>query len=192
MKRKIILSLACAIAIMISGCTTKESAVPSPKEIKNEFTDAPKWVINAADVQGLSASGSAVVGKAGMQFAITEAEANARVQMARQIEVKVSALLKTFTQQTGVSEAQSVDKVISDVSKQLTKQDVVGAKRKDIWISPSGELWVLLIATPETIGAIKTTVASSLSRSDAQYQQDQAAKAQVELNTELDKLASPR
>lgn len=190
MKTKIILSLTCAIALMMAGCSTKEPTL-TPQQVKNEFTDAPKWVLNASEEQGLSASGSALVGKAGMQFAITEAEANARVQMARQIEVKVSALLKTFTQQTGVSDGQTVDKVISDVSKQLTQQDVVGSKRKDMWISPSGELWVLIVITPETINAVKTTVASSFGKADARYQQEQAEKAQAELNNELDKLAAP-
>lgn len=190
MKTKIILSLTCAIALMMAGCSTKEPTL-TPQQIKNEFTAAPKWVLNATEEQGLSASGSALVGKAGMQFAITEAEANARVQMARQIEVKVSALLKTFTQQTGVKDGQTVDKVISDVSKQLTQQDVVGSKRKDMWISPSGELWVLMIATPETINAIKTTVASSFGKADARYQQELAVKAQADLNSELDKLAAP-
>lgn len=190
MKTKIILSLTCAIALMMSGCSTNEPTLTA-QQIKNEFTDAPKWVLNTTEEQGLSASGSALVGKGGMQFAITEAEANARVQMARQIEVKVSALLKTFTQQTGVSDGQTVDKVISDVSKQLTQQDVVGSKRKDMWISPSGELWVLMIATHETINAVKTTVASSFGKADARYQQEQAVKAQAELNSELDKLAAP-
>lgn len=190
MKTKIILSLTCAIALMMAGCSTKEPTL-TPQQVKNEFTDAPKWVLNATEEQGLSASGSALVGKAGMQFAITEAEANARVQMARQIEVKVSALLKTFTQQTGVSDGQTVDKVISDVSKQLTQQDVVGSKRKDMWISPSGELWVLITVTPETISAVKMTVASSFGKADARYQQEQAVKAQTELNSELDKLAAP-
>lgn len=188
MKTKIILSLAWTLVLMMSGCSTKEPTLTS-QQIKNEFADAPKWVLNATLEQGLSASGSALVGKAGTQFAITEAEANARVQMARQIEVKVSALLKTFTQQTGVKDGQTVDKVISDVSKQLTQQDVVGTKRKDMWISPSGELWVLMIATPETINDLKITVASSFGNASAHYQQEQAAKAQAELNSELDKLA---
>jgi hypothetical protein len=188
MKTKILLSLAGAIVLMLSGCSTKEPTVLTQQQIKTEFTDAPKWVLNATEEQGISASGSALVGKAGMQFAITEAEANARVQMARQIEVKVSALLKTFTQQTGIKDGQTVDKVISDVSKQLTQQNVVGTKRKDMWISPSGELWVLMIATTETINEVKTTVASSFGSGNARYQQEQAAKAQVELNSELDKL----
>jgi len=187
MKTKIILSLTCTIALMISGCSTKEPTL-TPQQIKNEFTDAPKWVLNATLEQGLSASGSALVGKAGMQFAITEAEANARVQMARQIEVKVSALLKTFTQQTGVKDGQTVDKVISDVSKQLTQQNVVGTKRKDMWISPSGEVWVLMSMSDQSVLDVKNAVKSSFKNDDALHQQMEAKHAQDNLNRELERL----
>jgi hypothetical protein len=45
-----------------------------------------------------------------------------------------------------------------------------------------------MIATTETINEVKTTVASSFGSGNARYQQEQAAKAQVELNSELDKL----
>ncbi len=209
LKASLIFSVIVAVALGMVGCSSKvDSVSQAPKEIKNELADAPKWVLatqapkevqnelsNAPkwvltqdNEKGISSAGSAKIGKAGTQFAITEAEANARDQMARQMQVKVANMVKNFTQQTGVGDGQTIDKVVSSVSKQVTKQELIGTQRKDMWISPSGELWVLMSMSEQNVLAVKNAVKSSFKNDEALHQQVLAKQAQDELDKELEKL----
>lgn len=189
--RNIILTSILASVVMagFTACSSKNATTAeAPKAIQNEFSNAPKWVLSQENEKGINASGSAKIGKAGMQFAITEAEANARDQMARQMQLKVANMVKNFTQQTGVGDGQTVDKVVSSVSRQVTQQELIGTQRKDMWISPSGELWVLMSMSETNVLAIKNAVKSSFKNDDALHQQLQAKQAQDELDKELEKL----
>jgi hypothetical protein len=186
--KKVLFTLSAATMIMMSGCSSKAPIQVAPAEIKNELSDAPKWVFSPSDEKGINSAGSAKVGKGGTQFAITEAEANARDSMARQMQVKVSNMVKNFTQQTGVGDGQTVDKVVASVSKQITQQELMGTQRKEIWISPSGELWVLMSMSEQSVLAVKNAIKSSFKNDDALWQQFQAKKAQDELDSELMKI----
>lgn len=190
LKASLIYSVIVAVAVGIVGCSSKvDSISQAPKEIINELADAPKWVLATQENEkGINAAGSAKIGKAGTQFAITEAEANARDQMARQMQVKVANMVKNFTQQTGVGDGQTVDKVVSSVSKQVTQQELIGTQRKDMWISPSGELWVLMSMSEQSVSAVKNAVKSSFKNDEALHQQVLAKQAQDELDKELEKL----
>ena len=187
-KASVAFSVIMAVILGISGCSSKTPIAQSPKDIQNELSNAPKWVLAQDTEKGISSSGSAKIGNAGIQFAITEAEANARDMMARQIQVKVATMVKNFTQQTGVGDAQTVDKVVSSVSKQVTQQELVGVQRKDMWISPSGELWVLMSMSDQSVSAVKNAVKSSFNNDNALHQQLQAKQAQDELDKEIEKI----
>lgn len=186
--KKVIFTASAVAVLLITGCSSKAPIQVAPAEIKNELADAPKWVFNSSNEKGISAAGSAHVGKAGIQFAITEAEANARDAMARQMQIKVANMVKNFTQQTGVGDGQTVDKVVASVSKQITQQELTGTQRKDMWISPSGELWVLMSMSEQSVLAVKNAIKSSFKNDDALWQQFQAKKAQDELDSELMKI----
>lgn len=188
--KKAISTVSAVAVLLITGCSSKsEVAVQvAPAEIKNELSGAPKWVFSPSDEKGINSAGSAKVGKAGTQFAITEAEANARDAMAKQMQVKVANMVKNFTQQTGVGDGQTVDKVVASVSKQITQQELMGTQRKDMWISPSGELWVLMNMSEESVLAVKNAVKSSFKNDEALHQQVLGKQAQEDLDKELAKI----
>ena len=109
--------------------------------------------------------------------------------MARQIETKVSNMLKNFTQQTGVGNSAVVDKVTADVSKQLARQDLSGSRVINKWISKTGTMWVLLEVNKEDLQSkVSSSVKSSFKNDEALWQQFQAKKAQDELDASLEKL----
>lgn len=187
--KKNLFAASIATILLTTGCSNKNEAVQvAPSQIKDELASAPKWVFNTSDEKGISSAGSAKIGKAGMQFAITEAEAVARDGMAKQMQIKVANMVKNFTQQTGIGDSQTVDKVVSNVSKQVTQQELVGTQRKDMWISPSGELWVLMSMSEQSVLSIKNAVKSSFKNDEALYQKLLGKQAQDELDKELEKL----
>lgn len=196
MNKRIVLSTTLIGLLMMSGCANKGDAIvakDAPAQYSMEFDAAPDWVQNPVATNGMLCSlGSAKVGPAGMGFAVNEATANGRDDLARQIKVNVSNMMKNFTQQTGVDDAAVVDKVVADVSKQLTQQELVGSKQTQKWVSKTGTVWVLVTMqdTSKLSTTIKDTIKSSFKNDEALWQQFQAKKAQDELDASLAKFDS--
>jgi hypothetical protein len=193
MKKIFVSSIVAALVVAgMSGCASKKEdivAKDAPSKYALEFEGAPEWVTSPSAEGGLSSVGSAKIGPAGVQFAETEATGIARDGMARQITTNVSNMLKNFTQQTGVGNTAVVDKVVSDVSKQLAQQDLSGSRLAKKWISKTGTMWVLVVMSDnKTAEKVKETVKTSYKNDEALWQQFQAKKAQDELDASLSKL----
>jgi hypothetical protein len=185
MKKALYLVLVVLVGIfMFSGCAKK-----GPEPLKNPCLEgAPAWVIDPTMEGGLTGLGAAKIGAAGLQFARTEAIANARDEMARTLSVKVKNMFKNFTQVTGVGDAETVDKVSANVSKQVANQTLEGSKAKNVWISPCNEYYVLVVLDPQVVQkSVADSVKSSLKNEQALWQQFLAKKAQDELDAEIQK-----
>ncbi len=184
----VIMLVGCAVAL--AGCGGSKTTKIDNKQIATEFANAPSWVLDGGGSMegGIAAVGSAAVGKAGMNFARTEALANGRDELARQLSLKVKNMVKNFTQTTGLGDSETVDKVSSQVSKQVANQTINGSRQKDSWISPSANLYIL-VAVDSSIAkdAIKNAVQTSLRNEQALWQQFQAKKAYDDLDKEIEK-----
>lgn len=188
MKKTLLLVLVVAV-FAIAGCTSKGSNI-SPATMSKCLEGAPAWVVSMGAEGGLSAIGSAQLGNAGLSFARTEAIANGRDELARILELKVSNMIKNFNQTTGIGTEQTVDKVTSTVSRQLTTQTLTGSKLKSQWISAEcGEIYVLVVAdAPGIKEDIKNQITSSFRNEQALWQQIQAKNALEEMDKEIDKV----
>lgn len=184
------------LPVLFSGCETNEPAAPvaepsQPAFIDGKFANAPGWVANPMVEGGLSAVGSAMPTKAGMSFQRTRALGNARDELARQLSVEVANLFKNFTQATGIGDAETVDTVASNVSRQVAQATLAGSRQADLWQAPDGELYVLVVMEPESvIAATKEAVkaaATSMGNDEALYQQFLGERAQAELDSALEK-----
>ena len=181
------------IALLATGCNSKQELkpieqppTPTANQVKNKLDGAPKWVIDHTNQDLLMASGSAAPTKAGYQFQLTEARAQARSELARQISVKVGDMTKNFLQVTGIAKGETVDKVSSQVSKQVANETIAGSRQKDIWVADDGELFVLIVIdAAELSKSIKNSLNSSFKNDSAAYQQLQSQKAQEELAKEI-------
>lgn len=120
----------------------------------------------------------------------TEAMASARDALARQIEVKVSNLFKSFKATTGAGADATFDKATSDVSKQLASQTLQGSRQIGMsWRHPkTGELFILVGVSNEPVKKeMEKAVKTSFKNDQALYQKFLAAKADGELDKELEK-----
>lgn len=184
MKKLLFLSLI-VLSFAIVGCGSK-TADTNVANANACLAGAPDWVLAGGAEGGLSAVGAAAIGKAGVNFARTEALANGRDEIARVLGVKVNNMFKQFTQTTGVGDDQTVDKVSANVSKQVASQMISGSKQAGSWVSPCNELYIL-VAVDATLAqqAIKEQSLSSLRNEQALWQQFQAKKAQEELDNAI-------
>ncbi len=121
-----------------------------------------------------------------------EATANARYEIARTINVKVKNMIKNFTETTGVGDDQTVDKVFTNVSKQVAKVDLSGSVVKKTFYDREGnELYVLVALNPEVVANVAETMKkaamTSFKNDRALWQKFQAKKAHEELENEIEK-----
>lgn len=182
--RKLVLLLA-ALSLLLAGCVGSK-----PKEqLANPcFNGAPSWVVNPQVEGAIAATGSSKISAGGMQFTRDAAMANARSEISRVIEVKVNTMMKDFTQVTGVGDQETVEKVTSSVSKQVSSQMLQGTMQKAAWISPCNEFYVLVVLDPAKVADLtKKKVLTSMKNDAALWQQFQAQKAQNELDAAVSK-----
>lgn len=185
-KKSALLLLIASGLLFFNGCGTTKDKKASP--VKAELADAPKWVLHPEFKGRLAAVGSAKMSKAGLQFTRTNALANGRDELARQMNLKVKNLVKNFTQSTGIGDDETVDKVTSNVSKQVVNETLVGSKQQDLWISPANELYILVVADPDAAAeAVKQSIQSSYKNDNALWQQFQSKKAHEDLDREIEK-----
>jgi len=175
-------------SLSLMACSSKVAITESNVGEISCLNGAPNWVIIGGEETGLSSIGSAVIGKAGLQYARTEALAAGRDAMSRTLSVKVNNMFKSFTQVTGIGDTATIDKVSADVSKQVSSQVITGSKQIGSWVSQCGELYILVGIDPEIAQmAVREQTYSSLQNEAALWQQFQAKNAQDELDANIQK-----
>jgi hypothetical protein len=122
----------------------------SQKVTKCYFPDAPKekaplWVCGAL-IEGVPASGvgSTNPSKAGINFMIQQATANARVVLAQQIQTDINSLVENNTQVVSDGNVEKVNIVNGITNKAVTTQSLQGTKVFKQVTSPNGILYVLV------------------------------------------------
>lgn len=176
---------AVAMAVLLTACGSDEVKQAAPDCV---FPDAPGsaapgWVCDEP-VAGIEVSAVGVAEKsaAGHSFMKTMAATDARVQLAQSMKVHVQNMVKQYAETTGAADSETVDKVNTSVTKQITDETLVGTKIYKTRTSPSGALYVLLgmdpaMASTATQNALKT----SMNNDKALWQQFKAQKGQDEL-----------
>ena len=174
-----------AISMLLAACGSDD--------VKEDVADcvfpdapsaaAPGWICDEP-VEGVEVSAVGVAEKsaAGHSFMKNMAATDARVQLAQSMKVHVQNMVKQYAETTGAADSETVDKVNTSVTKQITDESLVGTKIFKTRTSPNGALYVLLgmdasIAAAATENALKT----SMNNDRALWQQFKAQKGQDEL-----------
>lgn len=176
-------------SILLSACGSDEVKQAAPDCV---FPDAPNssapgWICDQP-VEGIEVSAVGVAEKsaAGHSFMKNMAATDARVQLAQSMKVHVQNMVKQYAETTGAADTETVDKVNTSVTKQITDETLIGTKIFKTRTSPNGDLYVLLgmdaaMAAQATENALKT----SMGNDKALWQQFKAEKAQDELAADI-------
>jgi LPP20 lipoprotein len=180
-----------AVALGIAACSSAPSKSEKVAECVYPGSEkaAPLWVCDAP-VEGMTvgAVGSAAKTDAGVGFQKQMAATDARVQLAQNMKVQVQNMIKQYAETTGAASKETVDRVNTSVTKQITDQTLQGTKIFRSIVAPDGTMYVLVgldevSAQRLTESAIKT----SMNNDQAAWQQFRAQKGQDELATEIAK-----
>ncbi|MFC3681687.1 LPP20 family lipoprotein [Bacterioplanoides pacificum] len=180
-----------AAATLLVACASNQPA-PQQPVASCMFADgsgqaAPEWVCGAP-VNGvdLSAVGYADKSAAGPNFMKQMAATAARVELAQTMKVEVQNMVKQFAETTGTGDSETVDRVNTSVTKQITKETLVGSKIFRQMPTPSGGMVVLVGLDADTVNKLaEQALKTSMNNERALWQKFQAEKSFDELASEI-------
>jgi hypothetical protein len=132
------------------GCATEQKP---GNMIAEELKGAPEWVTGDcrsaySDPKTILCGVGSVGSTRNVSLARSGAMARARTEIARQLQTKVTALLKDYQATTTggdqFGQAAADDQKIADAAKQMTDQSLVGTHLDKSWISNSGTYYALV------------------------------------------------
>lgn len=179
------------VALGVAACSsTPEKAAPVAECVfPGSDKAAPLWVCDAP-VEGMTvgAVGSAPRSDAGIAFMKQMAATEARVQLAQNMKVQVQNMIKQYAETTGAGSKETVDRVNTSVTKQITDQTLQGTKIFRSIQAPDGTMYVLVGLDEAAAQKLtETAVKTSMGNDQAAWQQFKAQKGQDELAAEIAK-----
>ncbi|MEP3351623.1 MAG: LPP20 family lipoprotein [Marinomonas sp.] len=168
---------------------TPVAAIPDCVFADGSNQAAPDWVCGAP-VEGvaLSAVGYSEKSAAGPNYMKQMAATAARVELAQVLSVDLQNMVKQYVETTGAGDAETVDRVNSVVTKQVTEQQLIGSKVVRQMPTPSGGLVVLVGLDPSQAEGVAESILRTSMRSEAAlFQKLEAEKSFDELAEEIAK-----
>ena len=194
MRKFVYVLLSAVIASGIAGCGSAPTKAEKLAQLAdctfpNSKEPAPGWVCDQpVEDMPVTAVGSAAKSDAGHEFMKQMAATGARVQLAQNMKVQVQNMIKQYVETTGAASKETVDRVNTSVTKQITDQSLQSTRIVRSVTGPDGTLYVLMgldesMAQKLTEAAIKT----SMNNDQAAWQQFRAKKGQDELAADIAK-----
>lgn len=186
-KNKLYISGIAVLTALIAGCGGGAKEVADCVFPDAPGTSAPGWVCDQP-LEGVevSAVGTAEKSAAGLSFMKNMARTDARVQLAQRMKVHVQNMVKQYAETTGAASTETVDKVNTSVTKQITDQTLVGTRTFKTSTSPNGTLYLLLGMDKKSAAtATQEALRTSMNNDAALWQQFKAQKGQDELASSI-------
>lgn len=177
------------VTLGIAACATPAAKKVAECVFPGSDKEAPAWVCDAP-VEGLSVGsvGSAPKSDAGVAFMKQMASTDARVQLAQRMKVQVQNMIKQYAETTGAGSKETVDRVNTSVTKQVTDQSLQGTRIFRSIVAPDGTMYVLVGLDEVSVQKLtEAAVKTSLNNDQAAWQQFRAQKGQDELAAEIAK-----
>jgi hypothetical protein len=192
MKLKLVSLLVSSVVLVACSkdvVNTPVAAVPECVFADGSNQAAPLWVCGAPiDGIALSAVGYSEKSAAGPNYMKQMAATAARVELAQVLSVDLQNMVKQYVETTGAGDAETVDRVNSVVTKQVTDQELIGSQVLRQMPTPSGGLVVLVGLDPEKAeGVAESILRTSMKSEAALFQKLQSDKSFDELAEEIAK-----
>jgi hypothetical protein len=181
MKKLGLVLLAVLVAATIIGC----AGGAEPAQVTPATSNLPDFVINPPMATD-AIYGVGYAKQSSLPLAIRVAEANARADIAAQIEATIQAAVISYAQEAGVDGNNQVINFAESITRQITDTTLAGAGTKERAIMDDGGVWILMEYSKD--GLIKSfeDVAEEFERNeDAAFAEFKAAQALEQLDYQL-------
>lgn len=182
----LILSVA-FVAISCGSKNVQQQAVTIPQETKvGSEVQVPEWFSEPPqDPNYLYAAATRTAKDLGM--AVKFATQDARTEVARQLEVKVMGMMKSFQEQVGLGEDAEFLSQMTDVSKSVVSESLKGSKaiKQKTYKEPAEYRAYVLVELP--IGMANAVLLQKIRDNQNLYTRFRASQAFKELEEEIEK-----
>ncbi len=182
MKKTAIILLTVLIAATLIGCA---SGAKTEAEAAPAKSNLPDYVLNpplATD----AIYGVGYAKQSSLPLAIKVAEANARADIAAQLEATIQAAVISYAQEAGVDDNTQVINFAESITRQITDTTLSGAVTQNRTPMDDGGVWVLMVYGKESLVDSFEEVAEEFERNeDAAFAEFKAAQALEQLDYQL-------
>jgi hypothetical protein len=182
MKKSVLLiTVIIAAALLFSCAGGKESAPQQPKQETADTSNLPDFVLNPP-VATDAIYGVGFAQQSTLPLSIKVAEANARADIANQIDAQIKSAVTSYAQEAGVGDDTQVIEFAETITRQVTDTTLSGAITKQRAPMEDGGVWILMVYSKESLLGSFEEAAESFERNEG------AAFAEFKASQALDKL----
>ncbi|MFQ5640453.1 MAG: LPP20 family lipoprotein [bacterium] len=180
MRNTISLVLLLAFAICFIGCGGSKPLV------ETKASPIPEWFSNTPqDPNFLYAAQTATSRDLGL--AIDKAVTRARAEIARQFEVKVQGLTKSFQEEVGSSEDSEINETFSQTIRTVVSSQLMGSRASKTTHVKDGNNYRAYVLVEYPIGAANQAFMNALKANQNMYTRFRASEAFKEMDDEVKK-----
>jgi len=174
-------ALGVALALVMVGCaSSKKLDTPQKSKLK-----APKWYIeNPTDNNHLY--GVATATSLDLQTAVDKAKQDGRVEIARQMDLRIAGLSKRFVEETGLDEDAELLGMFTQVSKSVVSDSLTGSRVADQEVMPEGGTYRAYVMMEMPIGEANAKFVEKIKSQQRLYTRFRATQAFEELDREVE------
>ena len=194
--KKIKLSFMLLTTGLIAACSSSPEVnkEETPQTVKTNWctfddgvTAAPDFFCTGAiDDYVVTGRGSSPKSDAGMNFMVQQAALIARVELAQNVRIQISNMVKNYLGTTGISDQETIDKAASSTSESITDESLMGSRIIRRIVGPAGEVYVwVAIDENNLVATSQSAIKTSMANDAAIWQQFQAQKSHDEMAAKI-------
>jgi len=122
-----------------------------------------------------------------LEMSIDTAQAQARVDLANQVQTKVTAMFKRFREEIGSGEDSELNSIATAVSKDIASESVSGLKVKQQEVVKEGAVYNVFVLFELATGEINSAVLDKVKAQKDMYTRFRASQGFKELEAEVEK-----
>jgi hypothetical protein len=172
------------VAALVAAC--HHGASPEGGASKATLRSMPGWFKKPPkDKDFLYAPATAT--SRDLQIALNKAEAEGRLQLGQQLEVKYSALTRRFAEETGAGAGAQLLQEYEQTYKAVVSQVLIGTKPKDTKFQVEDGVYRAWALMELPVGAASERLLKQIQQQEQMYARFRASAAYKELNDEVEK-----
>jgi hypothetical protein len=175
--------LTMALALLVAGCAGSKK-MDSPKNVKP--VKAPEWFMHPPEDNN-QLLGVATATSQDLQTAIDKAKQDGRVEIARQMDVRIAGLSKRFVEETGLNEDAELLGMFTQVSKSVVSDSLTGSRVTKQQLGKEGKIYRAYIMVEMPIGEANAKFVEKIRAQERLYTRFRASEAFEELDQEVQK-----
>ena len=176
----LVLGLVLVTSLSLHQCASSRSGSTEASNLP----DAPEWFLVQPQAED-ALYGVGVAKKQNPSLARNTAIARARDDVAGQVNIKVSSMLKDFMQESGVGENAQALEFTQSVTKQVADISLQGCKVKEVYPGRDGSFYALV---EYPLSSLRQSAMSEAQKQEALYNEFKAQQGFEALEKELEKL----